>query len=160
MRFIEIVFFLVYKKIKMPDYTKSPVKVYQLISPHMELGYFGHTTQSLEDRLYQHIQKAMNPNEKDCTSKVLVESGEISILLMEVVNCKCVDDARQKERYYIENYPCVNKNIPGRTQKEYYQSVKEKKKVYYEERKEQKKAYQKTRYHWIKSMDGLNFINV
>ena len=141
----------------MPEYTKT--KIYKLVSDHMELGYYGHTTQPLDKRLNQHIRRAQRDTYQ-CTSKQVVDCGELSIILMEDVQCDCAKDAREKERYYIEHHPCVNKNIPNRTGKEYYQSVKERKKQYYEERKEAKRQYQLTRYYWIKSMDGMNFINV
>jgi ribosomal protein S27AE len=42
----------------------------------------------------------------------------------------------KKERYYIDSIDCINKIIPGRTDKEYYSDNKEKIKQYYSDNKE------------------------
>ena len=34
--------------------------------------------------------------------------------------CDNENQARAKEAYYIQTNPCVNKQIPGRTQQQYY----------------------------------------
>jgi hypothetical protein len=56
---------------------------------------------------------------------------------------------KQRERYYIENYPCINHNIPARTRKESYTAYnqkterKEHLKNYYQDNKLKIKATQK-----------------
>ena len=52
-----------------------------------------------------------------------------NILLLESYSCLNKDELRQREGFYIKSIPCVNKNIPGRSNKEY-------KKLYYENNKE------------------------
>ena len=42
------------------------------------------------------------------------------IYLIEEFPCLNIDELRKKECYYIKNIPCVNKNIPSRSNKEYY----------------------------------------
>ena len=47
-------------------------------------------------------------------------------MLVENFPCQDENEASAREKYYIINNPCVNKNIPGRTQKEYKIAHKEK----------------------------------
>ena len=59
---------------------------------------------------------------------------------------------KARERFYIENNDCVNKNIPNRTQKEWREDNKEKikehKKEYYQDNKDRIKEQQKE-YHRV-----------
>ena len=41
------------------------------------------------------------------------------IYLVELFSCKSREELESREGYYIRNYDCINKNIPGRTCKEY-----------------------------------------
>ena len=50
-------------------------------------------------------------------------------------------EARNREKYYINLYGTLNKQIPTRTVKEYYQVNKEKFKKYYQVNKEKRKEY-------------------
>ena len=59
------------------------------------------------------------------------------IVLVEDFPCQNENQARAKEAFYIQNNPCVNKNIPGRTQKE---SVK----VYHNNHKIEIREYHNT----------------
>jgi hypothetical protein len=67
------------------------------------------------------------------------------ITLLETVNANSKDELQTRERYYIQSLKCVNKNIPMRTIKEWYEDNKEQKKQYYENNKdvifEKKKQY-------------------
>ncbi len=47
------------------------------------------------------------------------------INLVEDFPCDNEIQARAKEAFYIQNNPCVNKNIPNRTMKQYYLDKKE-----------------------------------
>ena len=120
----------------MSNYQKS--KIYKLVSPHTDEIYIGSTVQRLCHRLSGH--------KRDCregkvnTNKKLFELGEVKIILIEDFPCDRKEELIKRERYYIENFDCVNKCIPGRTHKEYYQVNKEKilkqKKEYYHENQE------------------------
>jgi hypothetical protein len=127
------------------DYSKS--KIYKLTTPHdPELVYYGSTVNPLFKRKGQH-----KSGKKDCKSRILFELGEddVIITLVENVNCNSKEELIQRERHYIENNNCVNKQIPGRTNKEYRDDnkevIKEQKKEWYEDNKEvikeQKKEY-------------------
>jgi hypothetical protein len=118
------------------DYSKS--KIYKLTTPHDEtMVYYGSTVNPLYKRKSQHKDKFKN-NELKGSSFKIFELGEddVIITLVENVNCNSKEELHQRERHYIENNDCVNKQIPGRTKKEYYdtnkQQLLEQKKEYYE----------------------------
>ena len=122
--------------------TLSYARIYRLINDD-GLVYYGSTTQKyLSSRLAKH--KYDNSKNKTVTSKLLFEGGkDVRIELVE--NCEVIDkyELHNRERYYIQNNECVNKCIPNRTDKEYCQDNKEKKKEYYETNKEAILAYTK-----------------
>ncbi len=155
----------------MPDYSKS--KIYKLVNNVSDDTYFGSTSQPLYKRLHQHKKK-----NNGCTSKILFEQGVVSIVLVEEVCCENRDQLKARERHYIENFNCINKNIPGRTQKEYKnqykidnkEQIKEYNKQYKIDNKEQikeqikeyKKEYNKQYYtdnkEYIKQYQSKHFI--
>lgn len=125
----------------MPDYSKS--KIYKLICDDPELVYYGSTTQKyLSSRLCEHKKKNNN-----CTSKKLIEAGGVKIYLVENYPCESKNDLNARERFYIENNNCINKSLPGRTQKEYQndnrQLLCEKAKIIYNKNKKKILDYQK-----------------
>jgi hypothetical protein len=114
-------------------------KIYKLVGGG--LIYYGSTCNELNKRLYQHKQKNNN-----CKSKLLFDSGDkVEIILVEKYLCNDKIELHQRERYYIENFECVNKYIPLRTQKEYRDDnkdkIKEWREVNKEELKDKKKEY-------------------
>jgi len=56
----------------------------------------------------------------------ILENNNYSIVLLEDYPCERKDQLLARERFYIENNQCVNKNIPSRTSKEYYEQNKDK----------------------------------
>lgn len=74
---------------------------------------------------------------KLCSSREIIKNGDYRVELIEETE----DETR--ERYWIENTDCINKQIPNRTRKEYS-------KEYYENNKdiiiEKKKEYSKEHY--------------
>ena len=94
--------------------------------------YYGSTTQTLKERLGHHKYDSKTRNK---TSKKLFKNGSIpKIELLEEVEFNDIKELRERERYYIENFECINKQIPNRTIKEYYKAnkdiINEKKKEY------------------------------
>ena len=78
------------------------------------------------------------------TSFILFEKYGITnceIILIESVNVNTNDELKAREKYYIQLFKCVNKNIPNRTHKEYYETNKNKIKEYREDNKEKIKEY-------------------
>jgi hypothetical protein len=123
----------------MPDYQRS--KVYKITSG--DLTYIGSTTSlTLSKRLAEHVSdcKRWKKGTRRFTSSfTLIETGQYEITLVELCPCNSKDELTARERYWIENIPCVNKFIPGRTDHEWYEANKEylieKQKVYREANK-------------------------
>ncbi len=112
----------------MPDYSKS--KIYKITSPHTSDIYIGSTVQKLSKRKAGHQEKYkiyLQTNDKHhyTTSFKLIELGPVDICLLEEYPCQSKEQLHARERYYIENNQCVNKYIPSRTDKEYYEDNKE-----------------------------------
>ena len=68
----------------------------------------------------------MEGNRRYITAFKVIENKNYSIILMELYPCGSKAELKARERYYIENNECVNKHIPGRTKKEYYDSNRDK----------------------------------
>jgi hypothetical protein len=115
----------------MPDYQKG--KIYKIVSNTVEGVYYGSTADTLWSRFgghktdYNYWKKG---NNKYCTSFKLIEAGDAEIILIEYFPCNNKIELKARERWYIENNDCVNKVIPNRTNKEYYQDNREKLKEY------------------------------
>jgi hypothetical protein len=106
------------------DYSKS--KIYKLTTIHdPELVYYGSTVNPLYKR--KQVHKFWSNTNKYTSSK-LFELGmdNVEITLVENVNCNNKEELYKRERFYIDNNICVNKNIPGRTKKEHYEDNKDK----------------------------------
>lgn len=125
----------------MPDYQKG--KIYRIISPSKNLVYYGSTTQSISQRLAQHIKdnKAYNNDntKKYCSSFLVVECEDYKIELVEEYPCNNKQQLNRKEGEYQKANECVNSEISGRTYKEYYQDNK---KQIYENRKESQQKWE------------------
>ena len=129
------------------DYSKA--KIYKLTTIHNpDLVYYGSTVNPLYKRKGQHKGKFKNDQLK-CTSSKLFELGidDVEITLIENVNCNTKEELLKRERFYILNNNCVNKQIPKRTKKDYYENNKDKildkSKDYYEQNKDKIIEYKK-----------------
>lgn len=81
--------------------------------------YYGSTYNLLRVRMQQHKSDALN--DKRCVSKQIILNGNYSYSMVEPYPCNSRQELRTRERYWIENFDCVNKNVPGRTSKEWRQ---------------------------------------
>ena len=136
----------------MPDYSLG--KIYRITSG--DLTYIGSTTQStLARRLAGHVKsykRWKNENYGFTSSFPLIETGQYEITLIELWPCTSKDELTARERFHIESNICVNKNIAGRTQKEWCETnadtLREYQKVYREANvdtlRKKKKAYVNT----------------
>ena len=123
----------------MPDYKNG--KIYKIWSPMGKEIYIGSTIQSLYARKSQH-KICMK-----CSSKILFEKyDDVRIELIEYFPCNNKEELDKKEGFYIRNNDCINKNIAGRTEKEYYEDNKEKIKEYLQDNKEKIKEQKKEYY--------------
>ena len=113
-------------------------KVYKLICDNPDLVYYGSTTQK-----YLTSRLACHRRELNCSSKELFEYGNVKIILVEKVECESRDELLMRERFFIENNNCVNKEIPIRTKDEKKIIRINTLKNYYEINKEKISKYQK-----------------
>jgi len=98
--------------------------------------YYGSTIQTLSQRMTKH----RNNNNQ---IKLLVDKYGLENLKIELVcefKCETKEQLNKEEGRYIRENKCINKNIAGRTEKEWYQENKDKlleyKKEYYESNKD------------------------
>lgn len=124
--------------------------IYKLYCLTSNLVYYGSTTTPLEVRLYGHEH---NPT---TTSNEIIKNGNYKIECLEEFDFENKSDLRNREKHYIINNVCVNKNVPNRTTKEWYneKNYKDKlraeyddnrrlkKKQYYQANKESRLTYQ------------------
>lgn len=113
----------------MVDYSNA--KIYKIVSNVSDKCYIGSTNEpTLARRLAKHksdygCYKQKNKKNRFMTSFLVLEDASYSIVLLE--NCPNItsrDELHARERFYIETIPCVNKNIPTQTSKEYYHKHK------------------------------------
>ena len=125
-------------------------KIYRIVpncehEPHEQ--YIGSTTKEyLSQRMTLH--RSQYRRWKDgkttlITSFLLFEKYGVdncNIYLLENVDAKDKNELNSREGYFIRTLPCVNKNIPGRSKKEYRHDNRDKlkfdKNVYYQENRE------------------------
>nr|CAI9421325.1 GIY-YIG [Cafeteriavirus-dependent mavirus]CAI9421374.1 GIY-YIG [Cafeteriavirus-dependent mavirus] len=109
-------------------------RIYKLHSTDHENVYYGSTKHPLNQRLSKHkadYKQWLVKGGTCTTSRVLFERAATP----ENVKIELMEEATElnyleRERYYIDNYKCVNKNIPSRTVKEYC-------KQYYQDNRDQ-----------------------
>ena len=135
-------------------------KIYKLVPTNYEgdyIPYYGSSAQNyLSVRLAGHIRDyndyLKGKRHKTTSFKLFEKHGidNISIILVENYPCQSKAELEARERYYIENNICINKNIPTRTDKEYYEDnkeiIKEYKKEWRNNNKENIKKYSKNYY--------------
>ena len=98
-------------------------KIYKIVSKNTDKCYVGSTCQKLKDRLCSHITDFKR---NSCvTSKHIIKFGDYEIILIENHSCENEAELTNRERFYIESMNCVNKTIPGRSKKEWYQDNRE-----------------------------------
>jgi hypothetical protein len=99
----------------MPDYKKS--KIYKLVSYETDAVYYGSTINPLYKRLGGHKTDFMRWFDGKCSyisSFELVMYPDVKIILVEEYPCDNKQQLERREREYIENNQCVNKNVPTR----------------------------------------------
>ena len=102
--------------------------------------YYGSTGQLVSKRMTCHRDKYKKYLQGECgfiTSFKILENENYSYNVVEKVEFEDKFELLTRERFYIENNECVNKYIPTRTVKEYYESYKEKFKQHYETNKDE-----------------------
>ena len=110
------------------DYQKT--KIYKIWSPLGDKIYIGSTTKStLAMRMAHHRNdysvwknKTANTQNKIMSYDMFDEYGveNCHIVLIESYPCNSKDEKNAKEAHWIRTTECVNKHIPGRTPRQYY----------------------------------------
>ena len=120
----------------MVNYANS--KIYKITCNVTGLTYYGSTVNPLSKRMGHH-RCIFKTNRRGCKSKLVLAAGDYDYCLVEKWPCADKSELHQRERFYIESNECVNKQVPGRTRKEYKAAHKE-------EISEYMKEYQKEHY--------------
>lgn len=97
-------------------------KIYKITCDENDLVYYGSTTTKLNHRLANHkinYKRFVEGKRNNMTSFDIVKYNSCKIELVEKYPCSNKYELAKRERYYIENNVCCNKQIPGRTRKEY-----------------------------------------
>jgi hypothetical protein len=125
----------------MPDYSKG--KVYIIRAPGTDRVYIGSTVLPLAKRLYQHRRL-----QGGCRSRELVTIPGHTIELLEDYPCSTVEELRKREGHHIREHAgrAINKNIAGRTGREYMAEHAEKYRAraneWYRNNKDRRRAYE------------------
>ena len=100
-----------------PRYEKG--KIYKIVCNITGEEYYGSTIKILEERLRLH--KAS----RDCMSNKILDRGNYEMILIKNYPCNSRWELEEEEGKYIRNNKCINRNIPHRTPKEYYEKYRE-----------------------------------
>jgi len=131
----------------MPDYSKG--KIYTIRCLNDPNVYVGSTIQSLAVRMGQHRKSYYKNEELGCRKEIIKNINEWKIELHELYPCNYKTELKRREGEVIREIGTLNKNIAGRTKKEYLidnaDKIKEYKKQYdiknADKHKEQCKEY-------------------
>ena len=96
-------------------------RIYRLSSPSFDKVYVGSTRKTLGARLGSHkcsMRRWERGKYNYVTSFALVGSADVTIDLIEEDEYEDVQQMRDRERYWIERLPSVNRNLPGRSKAE------------------------------------------
>lgn len=102
-------------------------KIYKLVGGGKT--YYGSTIKTLEERLINH-KCDYKRNHHNLTAFEVLKEDDCKIELVEDILCDSLSELRLKEAEYIKNNDCVNKVVPGRTNKEWLDDNKERRQKY------------------------------
>ena len=132
----------------------SKAKIYKIASKDTDKIYIGSTTGSLDYRMYRHEQAYClyinNLGTKVYSFDLFDEVGFENCYIELICEFPCNNAqelAAEEGRHQMMNlYNIVNRNIAGRTNRQYYidkkQSILDKKREYYKNHSKTRKAYQ------------------
>ena len=138
--------------------------VYKIYDNTTGSVYYGSTKNKISQRMALHrsgYKAWVGGKGNKCKSFDIIKNADYTCSLVEQVEFVDKMELLQRERYWIENNECVNKNIPARLPEEYYQQNREQicerqreydqrnieqKKEYYRANKDSVKEYNKEHY--------------
>jgi hypothetical protein len=80
------------------------------------------------------------------------------ITLLETASVKTKDELKSREAQFIQTIKCVNKNVPGRTRKQYYKDNIVRAKQYYKDNIVKAKQYREQNKEQIRAKHNVKFI--
>ncbi len=138
---------------KKKDYSNGKIYKIEPICDYDEGDiYIGSTSQKYISQRFRNHKSNYNQwklgKSNNTTAYNLFEkygADNCQIVLIEKVECNTKDELYSREAFYIRTLKCINKHIPLRTDKEYYDENREliinKHKIYRENNKETRKIY-------------------
>jgi hypothetical protein len=108
------------------SYSKG--KVYRLRCRTTGRQYIGSTKLTLDERLSKHkcdYKLYKKGKHHYITAFIIIATGNFEIQLIENYPCKNKPELEEREAYYIQTVDCVNKCVPGRTDKQYREDNRE-----------------------------------
>ena len=107
-------------------------KIYKIVDNINNNIYIGSTCKTLKTRLSEHksgYKRFLKGLFNKIKSFDIIKNNDYKIELLEDCEIKTKQELLARERFYIKNNECLNKNIPGRTDKEIQQYQKDYKKT-------------------------------
>ena len=146
-------------------------KIYKIVDNAYAGCYIGSTVQPLSNRMASHRKRYKYYKTGNANFVAVYELFDLhgvencKIELIEKYPCENIEQLSKREGYHIKNETCVNKNLAGRTQNEWYadhkEQVKERVRQYARANKEKvyenKKAYYENNIDHIKEYKGTKF---
>ena len=133
-------------------------KIYKIVDVGYNKCYIGSTCESLSQRMARHraryrCQVQTGKTDTQCL-KLFDEFGATNCKIepIEHFPCNCKEELLRREGEHIRNNDCVNKNVAGRSKKDYKNEYKE-----YLQLKN-KEHYEKNREHYLQ-MSNENYWN-
>jgi len=112
---------------RMVNYEKG--KIYKMVNNKDAQVYIGSTTHSLASRKGKHKFNAKSEklkNQMNYSHWNMIGWEHVDIILLENYPCKSKEELHARERYWIEREkPCLNLQLPTRSQEEYLETNKE-----------------------------------
>ena len=102
--------------------------VYKIVCNVTGLVYIGSTTQEIKTRLIKHksnYKGYLAGNYGYTTSFKIIENGDYYIKKIKSYNFESKEELHKKEAYWIKRYESINKIIPNRSKKEWYEDNRE-----------------------------------
>ena len=99
-------------------------KIYKIISPSTDKVYIGSTTLTLRLRLQMHegsYRRYLKGHGGKNEAYDIIKLNDYRIEPIEYYPCRNRTELEAREGYWIKELNCINKNIAGRTVKQYYQ---------------------------------------
>ena len=146
----------------MPDYSKG--KIYKIECNTTGEVYYGSTIEHyMCDRMTKHRYDAKK--RETITAHKILNRGNYNYKVVEYFPCNNKTELQTRERWWIENNVCINRNIPLQTRAEYYEKNRDERmkgmREYYENNKErllkQQQEYRQNNIELVKSKENEKF---